>query len=65
MLALIKSVLGRLTTKKKLITCSCYQCGLDMEKPYAAWEWQTGKPSKNYCWLCWNQLPKNIRKPKI
>jgi hypothetical protein len=35
---------------------TCYDCGLATEKPYAIWRWQSGKPAKNYCWLCWSKL---------
>lgn len=45
----------------------CYGCGLPMDKPYAIWHWQSGKPARSYCWLCWEQkigLPKQADKDK-
>jgi hypothetical protein len=26
-----------------------------MDKPYAIWHWQGGKPPKSFCYYCWTQ----------
>ena len=37
------------------IVMNCCYCGHKMDKPYAIWHWQSGKPAKSYCFLCWEQ----------
>lgn len=34
---------------------NCYTCGIRVERPYAIWRWQSGKPDRIFCWLCYSQ----------
>lgn len=40
----------------------CASCGHKMHKPYAIWRWQSGKPDRSYCFLCWAQRIKPLSK---